>query len=63
MREIRQSGSMRGCRKRAVLVSRLRPTLQSPHPENVLLPILHLTGRSVQFPRRNPITKQNRKPL
>ena len=30
MREIRQSGSMRGCRKRAVLVSRLRPTLQCP---------------------------------
>ena len=30
MREIRMSGSMRGCRKRATLAARLRPTLQSP---------------------------------
>jgi hypothetical protein len=36
MREIRQSGSMRGCRKRAVLVSRLRPTLRRPHPKKLL---------------------------
>jgi hypothetical protein len=28
MREIRMSGSMRGCRKRATLAARLRPTPQ-----------------------------------
>jgi hypothetical protein len=34
MREIRKSGSMRGCRKRATLAARLRPTPHGvPHQE------------------------------
>ncbi len=38
MREIRKSGSMRGCRKRATLAARLRPTPHSvPHQEDDLL--------------------------
>ena len=49
MREIRQSGSMRGCRKRAVLVSRLRPTLRSSH-HNVTTSLLLEVAVSVADP-------------
>ena len=38
MREIRKSGSMRGCRKRAIIAARLRPTLQSLQVVKRLLP-------------------------
>ena len=60
MREIRTSGSMRGCRKRANIAPRLRPTLpESPRWERRKRGVAGVCNTIVDAPGRRPRMNEN----